>query len=89
VHIIEHRSGTRKGYNKFRAVGLNNCVLCVHRVAEGAEVVHVRAEDEVAELRERKEDREEHDGKAEEVHRSTVDGRRQSTQRPREVHVFE
>jgi len=65
------------------------CVLSVHRVAEGAEVVHVRAEDEVAELRERKEDREEHDGKAEQVHRCTVDGRRQSTQRPREIHVFE
>jgi len=63
--------------------------LCLHRVAEAAEVVHVRAEDEVAELRERKEDREEHDGEAEEVHRSTVDGRRQSTQRPREIHVFE
>ena len=58
-------------------------------VAEGAEVVHVHAEDEVAELREGEEDDEEHDAEAEQVNRSTVDGRRQCAQRLSEVDVLE
>ena len=39
----------------------------LHRGAKAAEVLHLSSEDEVAELRERQEDDEEHDGEASQV----------------------
>ena len=39
----------------------------LHRGAKAAEVLHLSSEDEVAELRERQEDDEEHDGEASQI----------------------
>jgi len=61
----------------------------VHRVAESGEILHVGAEDEVAELRERKEDNAEHDGKVNEILRRTVDWNCQDAHGLDEVEVFE
>jgi len=48
-------------------------------VAEGAEIAHVGAVDDEAELGERKEDNEQHDGEGDEVFSRTVDCNRYDT----------
>jgi len=61
----------------------------VQRVAERAEILHVGAEDDIAELRERKEDDEEHDGERDELRRRSVDCYCDDAHRLSEVEVFE
>ena len=74
----------------FRIKGsrLFNSVLYSHSCIETAEVLHLSSEDEVAELRERQEDDEEHDGETCQILGATSEGGRKLSHRLVEADVL-
>ena len=92
-HVGQKEDGTKDSVGSFERVKVKvaeyNAEKCVDGALECAEVLHLCAKYQVAELSESQEDNEEHDGEAEDIHGAAAQGHAQRAHGFVEARVFE